>query len=142
MRSLFLLTIGLATVAGCNKVSGPNIKTLPVSGKVVLQGQPLSTGRVWFAPDESKGNKSTHHARGEIDAEGRYVLYTEEVEGAPPGWYKVAVSATAATDAKPGTWSPPVSLIPEKYAMPISSGLAVEVVETPAAGAYDLKLTK
>lgn len=32
-------------------------KTYQVSGKVTFKGQPISTGKIFFVPDHSKGNK-------------------------------------------------------------------------------------
>jgi hypothetical protein len=40
----------LATVAGCSGESGP--PRLPVSGEVKLDGQPLTSGKITFAPLE------------------------------------------------------------------------------------------
>ncbi len=67
--------------------------------------------------------------------------------GAPPGWYKVIV--TAREDAEPvhpksANSHRPVarSLLPGKYGDAETSGLSIEVVENPVAGAYDLKLSR
>jgi hypothetical protein len=76
-----------------------------------------------------------------------YTLTTKGKKGAPPGWYKVIV--TAREEAAPVHPKLPKqhrpaarSLLPAKYGQVETSGLSVEVVENPAPGAYDLKLSK
>jgi hypothetical protein len=124
---LFLLT-------GCG--GGPKLPI--VQGKVTAGDKPLRTGFVIFYPDKARGNDSKEEPRGDIDAEGNYVLYTRLEKGAASGWYKVAVSAADQIDPKNPyftNW-----LIPQKYIDPRTSGLAIQVVEGPVPGAYDLKL--
>jgi hypothetical protein len=68
--------------------------------------------------------------------------------GAPPGWYKVIVTAVAEPPEHPKAPGKhagrPVaqSLLPAKYGQAKTSDLALEVVEQPASGAYDLKLRR
>ena len=66
--------------------------------------------------------------------------------GAPPGWYKVVVTATTTdVNVPPGKRRDhprPKSLVAAKYGQAKTSELAVEVVESPIPGAYDLKLTQ
>ncbi len=146
---LFLTTLLLAIPAlGCGDDSGVG-RTVPVSGKVILQDEPWTakTTVVLFKPDASKGNTSSFEPTGTVDAEGNYTLTTKGKNGAPLGWYKVIV--TAREDAAPEhpklpTQHRPVarSLLPAKYGQAETSGLSIEVVENPAPGAYDLKLSK
>lgn len=130
----------MAVMAGC---SAGNSDLIPVSGKVLQNGQPLATGTVSFRPDATKGNTSQHHPTGVIDADGRYVLYTAEQSGAPPGWYKVVVFASSQLDDKgeahPGL---PVSIIDVRYNDPATSPLAIEVKPDSSSEAYDLRLEK
>lgn len=129
----------LAPLAGCNR--GPDLKLVPVAGKVTYKGEPLKTGSVSFRPDASRGNSSTYEPAGAIDAEGNYTLVTADKPGAPPGWYKVGVVSTAEPD--PNNLSAvPKSYIPRQYGRTDESGLEVEVVESPKPGQYDLNLTK
>jgi hypothetical protein len=140
------LTASLAACAllawGCGQ-SGP--KLAPVSGKVTLDGKPLPGGTVSFYADATKGNQSKDIPTGKIK-EGSYELLTEGRKGAPPGAYKVVVFADQySTDAPPlpiGTAEQPRSIINTRYNRPDRTPLAVEVVDKPAAGAYDLKLTR
>jgi hypothetical protein len=129
----------LAT-AGCGDSSGIG-KTVPVNGKVTVDGQPVKAGTVSFRPDKSKGNASKHEPSGEIDAQGNFKLATGKKDGAPPGWYRVAIMAGEPVEV--GNLSGQAKWYANpKYATADTSGLAVEVVENPAAGAYDFKLSK
>jgi hypothetical protein len=129
----------LASVSGCGKGDG---KLMPVQGQVKFGDAPLTTGVVIFRPDASKGNTSQHEPRGQIDAEGHYTLKTAQQEGAAPGWYKVGIiAAQQSTDAN-NPYALPKSLIPTIYNDPEKSRLALEVVEKPSPGAYDLTIRK
>jgi hypothetical protein len=70
-----------------------------------------------------------------------YQLMTATEQGAPLGWYKITVTAQEPIDPK-NPYAPPKHLINPKYSDLSKSGLEVEVVPSPAAGAYDLKLAK
>ena len=123
-------------LAGC----GRSERTLPVEGKVLIDGQPLTVGTVIFTPDAAKGNTSQHEPRGKLDANGVYhASQTKEQSGMTLGWYKISISAQRLKDPKdPYSY---VSVIPTKFARPDTSGLALEVVNDPPPGAYDLVLT-
>jgi hypothetical protein len=140
MVSLVFAVLGLAVVpAGCGDRSDVG-GTVPVVGKVTVNGKPVKAGTVSFRPDKSKGNTSVHEPYGEIDADGNYKLFTGKKEGAPVGWYRVAVFAGEPVEV--GNLSGQARWYANpKYAAAESSGLTVEVVEQPAPGAYDLKLT-
>jgi hypothetical protein len=60
-------------------------------------------------------------------------------EGAPPGWYKVTVTAQEPIDPQ-NPYAAPRNLISTKWSDVATSGLEIEVVGNPVAGAYDLKL--
>lgn len=124
-------------VVGCGSASSG---FCPVTGKVSVEGQPLRIGSVSFRPDTTKGNKTLHHPTGDIDAEGTYVLYTIGKKGAPPGWYRVIVFADGNPAPAPGI--PPRWLHDVKYTNAGTTDLLIEVVETPPAGGYDLKLSR
>ncbi len=136
----------IATMCGDSSGVG---QTLPVSGKITLVNEPLTARNtvVLFLPDASKGNSSPFEPTGTVDEEGNYSMQTKGKKGAPPGWYKVVITArdeSAIEHPKSQKNHRPVarSLIPAKYGQEKTSGLSVEVVENPAPGAYDLKLTK
>jgi hypothetical protein len=113
----------LATLAfgavGCGSAA-PNV--VPVHGKVTLNGQPLTTGRVMTMPVAGRG------AGGEIQQDGAFELTTPEFgAGATPGVHKVAVRAydnAGVTDLETGSGK---SLVPERYGNPETSGLTIDV---------------
>jgi hypothetical protein len=133
--------------AGCSGDSGVG-KTFPVAGKITLDDEPLTAQStvVLFQPDASRGNESPFDAAGTVDETGTYKLTTRGKSGAAPGWYKVVVTARSSSTehakSPHGNRPAPRSLLPEKYGLASTSGLAVEVVESPAPGAYDLRLTR
>jgi hypothetical protein len=121
--------------------------TFPVSGKITFMNEPLAAKNtiILLKPDASKGNSCPFEPTGTVDESGTYVLRTEGKTGAPPGWYKVVVTARddAAVAHPKGKQSRPVSssLLPAKYGQEKTTDLVIEVVENPGPGAYDLKLT-
>jgi len=111
----------------------------PVVGQVTVNGAPLNAGSVTFHPDAGKGNTTPHIPVGAIASEGRYKMLSATKEGAPLGWYKVTVTAQEPIDPK-NPYAAPKHLISPKYSDSTTSGLAIEVVNQPASGAYDIKL--
>jgi hypothetical protein len=140
-----LLLVILA--AGCTDTSGVG-KTYPVSGKVTLDDKPLTGAMtlLLFKPDTAKGNTSLFEPSGQADDQGNYTLVTRGKSGAPPGWYKVIVTATTLPKEEgkrsPGRKSSGVkSLLSPRYGQASTTPISIEVVESPADGAYDIKLT-
>ena len=85
----FAVVLALS-LAGCS--FGPN--RVPVSGQVLIDGEPLTTGTVMVAPSGDRA------AFGEIDANGRFVLTTEEEgDGCVTGTHRVTVTATEILNA-------------------------------------------
>jgi hypothetical protein len=134
---LVLWTCGLLLAAGC---SG-SVKKVPVAGKLMLGNQPLTTGRVAFMPDFSKGNDAHVACVGRVNAQGEYELYTtaakasENGKGAPPGWYKVTVMNLPGKNDLDGKVNP---IFFDENKTPLS----VEVVPDASAGRYDFDLSK
>lgn len=131
---------GLAMMVGCGD-SGSNL--VPVVGKVTVDGQPLTTGtgNVSFRPD--KGNPNRQEPYGSIDPEGTYRLVTAGKEGAPPGRYRVLVTDMEPIDPKnPFPYPKRKTHVNLKYNDPKTTDLVIEVVPSPAPGAYDLRLKK
>jgi hypothetical protein len=130
---------------GCGDSKGP--KTFPVVGKITVDNEPLHVQKatVVFKPDASKGNQTPYEPVGNVDPDGTYMLVTAGKKGAPPGWYKVIVTAYEAPESEERKFLAPARyqlLVNRKYGSEKTSGLAIEVVENPAPGAYDLRLSK
>ncbi|MCA9203132.1 MAG: hypothetical protein KDA59_08805 [Planctomycetales bacterium] len=78
---MLLLSVSLLPLVGCGP-AGP--KTVPVSGTVTLNGQPVPHLVVHFMPDEGRPSW------GYTDEQGRFTLnYTRDRDGAELGKHKV-----------------------------------------------------
>ena len=141
MAARHWFTLIALMIAGC----GPDGRAglIPVSGRVRLGSDSLTTGSVSYRPDAAKGNQSLDHPTGSIDRTGNYRLFTVGTTGAPPGWYKVVVNATEPTgdsgQASPGM---PKSIIDLRYNDPSATPLSIEVTADAPTGHYDLHLDK
>jgi hypothetical protein len=116
----------LLLAAGCG---GPGHDAFrPVRGRVLYRGVPLSGGTIVFSPDPERGG-SGPLAVAEIQADGFYVLKTEDRPGAAAGWYRITVVALQGTAAPPQeqAWVRARSLLPAKYRDPGLSGLSCQV---------------
>jgi hypothetical protein len=122
------------TIASCSS------RSATVSGKVTVDGTPLTKGSVRYIPDKEKGNTSTDEAVGEINASGVYELRTNNQPGAPTGWYKVCVVSTDTPD-NTNPSAPVKSYVDAKYKTPATTDLSKEVKSGAPPGAYDLTVT-
>jgi len=84
-----VLTATAAACAGCNRSA-----RLPVSGTVTVDGQPLASGEIAFAP-AAPGQGNTAGAAIE---RGKYSISAEQ--GLLPGDYKVSIHAFRGTGKK------------------------------------------
>jgi hypothetical protein len=139
--------LAVVLVLGCDKSDVG--QTFPVRGMVRLQGEPLTakSTAILFKPDVGRGNHSPFEPAGTVDRAGQYKLTTRGKPGAPPGWYKVIVTAYEAPPEHPkgtrrGGRPVATSLVAAKYGLAETTPLAVEVVAEPKPGAYDLTLSK
>lgn len=83
-RAMVAAACALVAVAGCRR--GPDI--VPVSGRVEVDGKPLTTGGIMVVPDGGRA------ASGAIGSDGRFTLSTfREGDGAIKGRHKVEVFA-------------------------------------------------
>jgi hypothetical protein len=131
-----LALIALVQFTGCGK---GGIATVPVSGKVLSNDQPLTTGTLTFKPEVPAAGQPD--SVGSIKEDGSYTLSTGDKEGVPVGKYKVLVRSTVPSKAG-DPYSLPKSVIAEKYGDANKSDLKVEVTASSSPGAYDLKLSK
>ena len=114
-----LVMLAAMSIAGCSPA-----KESSVSGRVTLDGSPVSQGTVAFEP-QAGGML----ARGALDADGNYELMTNQVEGVAPGKYRVKVLAQERSPDPPDGGLPPPGklLVPEKFTQVATSGLTFEV---------------
>ena len=137
------LLASLLAAPGCGAQEEP---LYPVSGKVTVEGEPLTTGTVGLIPDLARGNASPYAPQGKLGPDGSYTIATLDRPGAAAGWYKVTVWASANEPASDSYQAikdfQPQWLVNVKYTQADTTDLSVEVGPSPAAGAYDLKLSK
>ncbi len=109
-----LALVGVALVTGCNDGRPDRV---PVSGQVLIDGQPLTCGYVRLVPS------GTRPAGGRISSDGRFQLgcFAND-DGAPLGTHKVAVIAQEVLDSRHMRWH-----APKKYVDPETSGLTATV---------------
>lgn len=116
-----LAAAGLLTCAvGCGSDLGAT-----VSGKVTIDGEPVTPGLVTFAPVDGAHEPST----GTLGSGGEYRLSTKQQFGVAPGTYAVAVQAFEPPDVPAGqrSFTPSKPLVPEKYLQTTTSGLQYRV---------------
>ena len=114
------------TCVGCG--SGP--KVVPVTGKVLLNGQPAVGAFVQFHLDG--GDPKSPRPSARVKADGSFELSTTEPgklytrAGAPPGSYRVTVMLRSPSHLGD---SDEYDLLPLRYLDPRSSGLSALVNE-------------
>jgi hypothetical protein len=114
LRRSYCVALSLVfLLAGCD--SRP--RRVPVSGQVLIDGQPVTAGSIQVVPDDARP------AQGTIDEQGHFTLTTyEQGDGCVPGTHRVAVSATEMIGGDQVRY-----LVPQKYADFSSSGLTVTI---------------
>jgi hypothetical protein len=109
-----MLLSAIAPMAGCGDGRPTRV---PVSGQVLIDGEPLTRGYVQFAPSDSRASS------GELDANGRFELTCYDPgDGAVRGRHKVAVISKEPIGQETLKWH-----APKKYADLRSSGLEQEI---------------
>ena len=132
------LLAALVGVAGCG------IKRIPTSGKVTLDGQPMTEGVLQFIPDVSKGNNLRVSCSGPI-SNGRWDLVTSGMEradtgtGAPVGWFKVIYTHPNEGSKAPGASAAPK--VAAKYYREDTTPLSIELTDPPPPEGYTIELT-
>lgn len=132
---LFLyVAVGLMAV-GCGRNDRPPLAK--ASGIVLLEGQPLPSGRVSFIPDRSRGTMG-RGASGIIQPDGRFTLQSYSVgDGAIVGFHRVAIESWEETappkvrisaDEVPAPPPPRKSRIATRYNDHATSGITAEVL--------------
>lgn len=90
---LAIFSLLVIAFVGCGSSSG----TVPVKGRVTLDGEPLANASISFIP-QGEGRQAT----GTSDANGEFTMSTiDPKDGALPGTYKVAIVPTSPMDQTP-----------------------------------------
>ncbi len=122
---VIICAVTLVNIAGCDSgVKGIDPDLVSITGTVLLDGKPLASGIVGFAPEE-EGSASTG-----IIKDGKFTLkQTASAYGAKPGKYKISIQSWSTTPSmdKDGKEIKGVSAIHKKYNNPKTSGLSAEV---------------
>jgi len=138
---------GALWLCGCvdHSSAGSAPKTVQVAGVVKYHGEPVEGATITFNPPTKPGDVKLRAAFGVTDGQGRFQLTTvSSNDGAIPGDYLVTVSKQTSVGRAPDPtdeekdYVPPeeneskaapvaVTLIPAKYALPVTSGLKAEV---------------
>lgn len=122
-RRIFLvaaLALPLLSLPGCGDEA---VELVPVKGKVLLNGQPLTIGSITTTPPTGRG------AYAPIGPDGTFELTSGREPGAVPGVHKVAVVATEGAGFQ-GAEAPATtgkSLVPAHYNNADSSELTIDV---------------
>ncbi len=120
LRPWLIVAVAVALVP-CPGCGGNTPEVAPVEGKVLISGQPLTTGRIITTPAAGRG------ATGYIQQDGTFELSTYgEGDGALLGTHSVAVLAYEGTPSGPEGGARKL-LVPERYINDMTSGLTIEV---------------
>lgn len=127
-------------LAGCGAASRVDqVPVVPVTGKVVFQGQPTPGALVVYHPAQ-EGALALPPAQATVRDDGTYTLTTYTAnDGAAPGEYKVTVEwrklVSEDGDVKPGP-----NLLPDRIGQVKSTDLVVRVAEgTDQVHALEIK---
>jgi hypothetical protein len=154
-RPLLLCTcIACLLLAGCSR--GPRIA--PVRGRVTYNGKPVTTGKIWFYPENGRP------ALGVLAEDGTYTLTTDRAgDGALVGTHRVAIQSTTvgpgsmagpksrdeevamSQQGNPGKWLAAGKvewLVPQTYSRPETSGLSAKVEDTNNEINFDIPAGK
>ena len=134
-----LLSLLCASLAACG-TTGPKLGEMaPVSGKVTVDGQAVTTGQVSLIPFDESTSTGGSVCAGQIDSTGGYVINTAGKDGAPLGRYKVTVTPSMVPS---GGMKMPIAPFNAKFSDPAKTTLFITVKANAASGEYDLKMTK
>ncbi|MES2789935.1 MAG: carboxypeptidase regulatory-like domain-containing protein [Planctomycetota bacterium] len=137
----------LAGMIGCGGADASKAlpKTVPATGVVTLDGNPLSNATLTFIPVGATQGIECFGATGE---KGEFKMkQLRGQDGAPPGEYKVVISRYVKSDGKPivlGGDQLPANVgasesLPARYSAPQASKLSAVVPPTGGEFKFDLK---
>lgn len=123
LRSICLLCV---LICGCGP-AGPEI--VPVRGTITLNGGPWTQeGKLYLTPVQAAQGQPEAPGYAGFDKEGKFVADCPLGSGLVPGKYRVGVESWQLPPDETRTEKPGgVSLIPDKYRSPATSGLEFDV---------------
>ncbi len=111
---LFLGLLVSPVLTGCGD---GRPRRVPVSGRVLIDGEPLSHGTIMLVPHDARPSTAP------LDAQGRFTMNCfDEGDGAVLGTHRVGVSAVKPLSGSSQQW-----LAPKRYVDYNDSGLEVEI---------------
>jgi hypothetical protein len=121
----------LVALTGC---SGGRLKTYPVTGQILYNGQPLKGVDVALHPVDPK-NDAGYPPHATTDADGKFTLTTFlKNDGAPAGEFRLAVAfAVEAVEEGSDQSKKLTAQVPVKYHKAETSGLTATVKPEPNA---------
>lgn len=123
--SIALALAGCALLAGC---SDGRPTRVPISGRVLIDGQPLESGMIRFYPAENRA------ATGNIEPDGSFTLTTYELgDGCVLGQHPVIIMGTKVLNSRTVRW-----FAPKKYAGLETSGLVFDVTGPTDSAEFNL----
>jgi hypothetical protein len=135
LSMLMLTVIGAALLNGCGS---RDPATHAVTGTVIYRGKPVESAGVMFMPNNGRP------ASAITDAQGRFTLRTfKDGDGAVEGENVVCVSKSipaSGDTTKDPMFKRMISLLPERYASPVTSPLKV-TVNAKGSNDFNLELT-
>ena len=111
------------SAVGCQ----PRERLVSVSGKVLVDGQPLDSGTVSFVPESGRPVTSAILPDGSFQLASSSVGQVRSIDGIPPGKYQVAVSSSKiiSEEEELVEWG-----APKRYADFRTSGLEANIQES------------
>jgi hypothetical protein len=141
VQRILLALVGIVALVGCGSTaSGP--ATIPVTGEVMLNGQPVAGADVAFMPKVEGPDSAS--AQAITDDTGRFEVVSlfdqgrTSQAGMLPGAYAVSVTQL---EQPSSSARPPRNLLPEKYGSPETSELNAEV-DAQGENHFKFELTK
>lgn len=134
MRFLSLLSVPATTIlmlmgTSCSRPSFDGVPTFPVTGTVIVDGQPAEGANVKFTPIDEIGSPDALTANGKTAEDGTFQLSTYvQGDGAPANKYAVTIFWLEPPKPPRGK-DPGPDRLGRKYADPAKSAWQVEVHE-------------
>lgn len=128
-RRCIAVIAALALVEGCGReAEGP--KTVPVNGKVTMEGEPVSGATVTLTPTASGSGapaQAVTNDAGEFEVYSSFDQGRTTQAGMPPGEYVVTVAKLESLPAQAQLTRAPKNLLPGKYQSPETSDFRTAV---------------